>query len=689
MSFAMYRAPSVPPSEDLASSGGPSLVPPTLATVDNVPTPLPTRSEGWPDLTHQFESDETLQKIRNQPFELEPEELSTSSVTATAEGGTENSYPLLWRVEFRWEDGILHFVGGRPGSMPILFSRQSTVVSDATVGDATVGDSDGISESTLTSAAQHALVLSLGSDIPSQIAVALEIEEEAYWAREQRREELAKLLVDHYRRTHTAQGANPRNRETSQHTTSFPSFAPYTIATPVRRSPTGRFSRRLVNGGGSGGGEDDDPDDGNHGFRHREGPVLERTRHFACPFQKWRPQIYKQCFHRHRHVSEVKKHVIKRHYLRQCPRCHRHFNRKLALAAHHDRGCDARPAPDSTPGHISAQQLAIIRKRPVNKSLEQQWRELFATIFPNEPQPRDIYVDRRADDAMQQIANHYQDCCRHVLQAEQARMDDPWLGRFDTLEAQRDAVAEQFIPLVMYDFESQETSDWSRAFALNASFPNNGPGTAATDSSLLPPDNHQIQSLAHSSFALMRDSLAQNHSDLTGIYNLQLSGLSRAPPLPSDWHLGSQFCIQPINPPDANHAALDYPSTNAHVVGLQAPVVPQLGHYIDAQLQPQANNDVSVVAPQYMFQQSPIRNNGSINIGSINRVSSFGSSTVAWPSFLPGTSRLPAGVVASSSLQAPMLTDGAYGTVTTTAFGYNPSVSHSMGEPGFEDLVTL
>lgn len=650
---AVYQAPSVLPSEDLTSSGGPSLVPPTLATLDNIPIQQPTRSGMWPELPLHLEFDE---KIRNTPFEIEPEGLSISSTTVTAGEDLENPSPLPWKFEFQWEDGVLHFSRGPLRSALVSSPRQPTEISSATAGD-----SSGISEST------HATtVLAPRSNVSLHTAVHLE--SVAYWAMRERRGELSRILIDHYWRTHTSQGANQRNQETSQHITNFSRSAPHTTATPARPSTRGGSSRRLANSGGSGGGEDgDENDDHDDRFRHSERPVLERTRHFACPFQKWRPDIYKRCFHRHRNVCEVKRHVIDRHYLLRCAECHHGFRTPLALTAHSaDTGCGARPTPNTTPGHISEQQRATIRKRPRGKSLERQWRDLFATIFPNEPQPRDVYVDRHADNVMQHITYHYHICCRHFLhmhQAERVR-DDPFFEQFDTLEAQRDSVAAELTSLVTYDLGNQELSDWSPPFALHSDSRNYAPGTVAPGLSLFPPDSNQNQSLAHGFPPMLDSPRLENHSESTGLYNLQPLGPSHVPPLSPPWHLGSQFNIQPINLSNVNHTGLDHQLMTTHVVEQQPPVVPQLGQDFGAPLHRLPNEDLFAAVPQHMFQPGPHNDN---NNGGINQATSIGSSTVAVPPFLPGTHGLAPAAEAGSYLYAPIPTNDACDNATTTA----------------------
>ncbi|GAB1319870.1 C2H2-type domain-containing protein [Madurella fahalii] len=672
MALAVYRAPSVLPSEDVTSYGGPSLVPPTLSTWDNVPTPRTTKSMEWPELPLHLQFD---QKIRNTPFEVRPEGSSTSSTTVTPQQDSENTLPLPWKYEFWWKDGALHSSWGPLRSARVSYSRQSIEISGATVGG-----SNGISESTHPPTA-----LVARSDV--SLHDAMRLEDEAYWAMRQRRGALAEFLVAHYWITHSPQRANRRNGETGQHSTNLPGPAPYTSTISARPSAKRGSSRRLVNGGGSGSGEDDDQDDGDDRFLSAQDLVLKRTRYLACPFQKWRPQNYKHCFYRLRYVYEVKNHVLANHFAPRCPECHRCFRTKRALTVHcTGTGCGARLTPDPAPDRISEQQRAIIRKRPVRKSVEQQWRDLFTTLFPNEPQPRDIYLDRRAEDAMEYISHHYHRCCRNVLhthQAERAR-DDPFWYQFDTLEAQREAVAEQFIPTLMFDFNAQEHSDWSPALALDSDSRDRAPDTVATGSSLSPPGENQNQSLAPGITPSTLDSLRQLHGEHTGPRHFQPLGPLHAGPT---WHLGSQFNVQPTIPMShVHHAELDYQPITTQVVEQQPLVLPQLGQDVDLQLHRPPNEDLFAVAPQHndgntMFQPVPYSNNSS---SSINPAISTGFPAVGWvtgPPFVLGPQGFAPVAVAGSFLYAPTPTNGTCDNSTT---GYIPPSSHVMGGGGAE-----
>ncbi len=698
MPLAVYRAPSALPSDDLISSAGPSLIPPTLATSDSIPMPQSARSVEWPTLALRLEDDE---KIRNTPFEIEPEGPPMASTTVTAE---ENPSTLPWKFEFQWEGGHVHASWGSLGSVLVSFSRHSIDISRATVGS-----SNGFSESTHASAV---LVLPKVGDC---LATAVWTERETSWARKARRGALVRILIDHYLRTHTSQGATRRHEETGQHSTNSPSSAPFPATTPVRPSAGRGSSRRFVNRGGSGGGEDGDRDDGDHdGFRHPKALALSQARFFACPFYKWRPKVFKQCIRRFRNPSEVKTHLFERHYLLKCPQCHFLVETELGLAHHSaDTGCGDNPTPDTTFrfGYISKQQLDDIQKRPPKRhNREMQWRNIFQTILPNEPQPRDIFIDRRVNNAMQHIENHFQMCCRYVLekhQAQQAR-DDPFSDQFDTPKAQRKAVEDEFPSSLMQEVHGQEPPEWSIPFAPHSNSQNYSPGTFATDSSLFPSDTSQNQSLTHAAL-LTPDALKQNHNESVGVYyNFVAGGSSLVSPFSPDWHLGSQFNIQPIRPFNIDDAMLDpQPMTThvveqhtsvdpqlrqdfnaqlkpqpmtTHVVEQHPSVVPQLGQDFDAQLNLQPNEGLFEIDVQHMFRPGPHShdNNNNNDNGSINPTMFAGSSTLAGLTFLPRIHGLSPTAVTGSCSYAPMPINGAYDNATmsaVTAFGFH----HTQG----------
>ncbi|KAK3294098.1 uncharacterized protein B0H64DRAFT_374927 [Chaetomium fimeti] len=640
MPIATYRAPSVLPSEDPTSSGGPSLALPSLVGLDKLPIPRPTRSLEWPELPLHLEFD---QAIRETPFEVHIEGPSESSTTVdTACLNPDDNPPLPWKFEFWWEAGTLHSSAGTLESAFLSLSCRSTKV----IG-ATVGGSNGVSESTRASTM---LVLVPTPDVPLHIAV--DNEDNARWARKQRRGELVGALRVHFWRTHTgSQGANGPYRETSQHISNFSASAPSTTATPARPSATGGSSRRLLGGGGFGSGEDDDPQDGDGGgFRHPEGAMRQQTRRFACPFQKWRPQIFRHCLRRHRNVSEVKRHVIDNHYIFRCPQCHTSLRTPLARTAHYtNTGCGATPTPDLTPGHISEQQLAIIKRRPVRKSLEQQWRDLFRTIFPNEPQPRDVYVDRRVDRTIRYIEYQYDTCCRYFLrkhQAERAR-EDPFLDQFETLEAQREAVADQFIPSVMLDLDGQGTPGWSPPSAFWS-----GPRDY----------DNQIRSTAHGT-PLTLDALGQTHGEPTEPYTVQPLEPSHVSPPPFNWDIGSPFNLQPtIQPtilPDATHAVLGYHSMPTQLVEQQPPAVPQPGQAFEHQVDRQTDEDIfAIIASHHTHNagntMSQLDSLDENHIGNNNTAFSVGYSVFAGAPSLPAPQRLaPVATAADGSLYTP------------------------------------
>ncbi len=661
MPLSVYREPSVLPSEDLTSSfGGPSLTPSNLATSDNVRMPRPTRSVEWPELHLHLEDDE---KIRNTPFEIEPEALPMSSTTVTA-GGVENQFPLPWKLEFRWEGGQVNFSCPH-GSVLVSFSRQSIAISSAAFGS-----SNGFSESTHVSA-----VLVLGDDVCLNTAVWLE--DEAYWARKVRRGALVRLLIDHYLRSHTSQGANRRNGETAggQHSTTSPSSAPFLTTTPVRPSAGGGSSRHLVNGGGSGGSEDDDPGDGGRDqSRNPENPVRAQKCYFACPYQKYRAhlELFKQCFNLYRDPSEVKGHIFEKHYVLRCPECHRPVKTPRALAQHSaNTGCGGNPTPDPTPGNISEQQYAELKKKPRGQNREQQWRNIFRIIFPNEPQPCDIFVDGRADKAMQQIARDWQTCCRLVLpvhQAQQAR-DDPFSDQFDTPRAQREAVAKEFTPWLMLELHGQEPLHWSLPLAPDLNTRNYSPGTFAPGSSPLPSDRHQPELELNICCPLTLDALRQNDREFAGFYsNFQAGRSSRVSPLPPDWLPGSQVNMQPITPFNVGHAALGYQPMTANALEQPPPVVPQLGQDFDAQLHPLPNEDVFETGSQQMFRPGSHNHDSNNNDNDgMNIVMSTYSSTLAGVAFSPGTHGLSPAAVAGGCWSALIPTNDAYGNATMTA----------------------
>lgn len=441
--FANYQPPSALPSEDVTSSGGLSLVPPSTGG---------TTLAEWHELPPHLEYDE---QVRSLGLELPSPESPGPSSTAMAWQDPDDQPCLPWKFEFWWQDGALHSPGG-----PLKSTGKLHFSGSSHAGVATAGDSVGISESPRArSVVTERPTASVKSEISLDTAVRLE--DEAWWLVKQRRGLLTKLLIAHYWRTHPPQRSGRRD-QSAHGFSDVPRSAPYTSAMRGQPSARGKPSRRLVNNGGYGEDEGDDQDDDDLSLLPGRS-AKKQPRNLACPFQKWRPQHFHHCHNNRRYISDVGRHVKDIHYTLRCPECHTALRTQLALTKHsRDTGCGARPTPDLNPSHISEQQLAAIQKLSAKRGVEMQWRRIFSILFPDDPQPRSIYFSPGVND----FIDHFLDYSRRrgesvlrLLQAQQAAMD-PFFNLYDTPQAQREAVLhQQFIPTLMLEIMAQDPPD--------------------------------------------------------------------------------------------------------------------------------------------------------------------------------------------------------------------------------------
>ena len=464
--FATYQPPSALPSEDVTSSGGLSLVPPSTGA---------TKLTEWPELLPHLQYDE---KVRSLELELPPPESPGPSSTAMARQDPDDRPCLPWRFEFWWKDGALHSPGG-----PLKSSGRSHFPGSSHAGGATVGGSVGIPES---SRARSVVTERSTASVTSEISLdtAVRLEDEAWWFMRQRRGDLTKLLIAHYWRTHPPQG-NGRRDQNAHGFSDVPRSAPYTSAMRGQPSTRGKPSRRLVDNGGYGEDEGDDQDDDDLSLLPGRS-ARKRPRNLACPFQKWRPQYFHHCHNNRRYLSDVQRHVKDIHYTLRCPECYTALRTQLALAKHsRDTGCGARPTPDLIPGHISEQQLAAIQKLSGKRGVEKQWRGIFSILFPDDPQPRSIYFSSGVDDFIDYFLDYSQrhgETVLRSLQAQQAAMD-PFFNLYDTPQAQREAVLQQqFIPTLILRIMAQDPLNWPPRPVSGSS----GTGTADMHAALQP-----------------------------------------------------------------------------------------------------------------------------------------------------------------------------------------------------------
>ena len=141
------------------------------------------------------------------------------------------------------------------------------------------------------------------------------------------------------------------------------------------------------------------PREGMSSHAESESPLL------ACPFYKQDPQRHREC-KRYvlRRVKDIKQHIQRRHRRPQfyCDHCYAIFatpNDKMQ----HDRGVYLPCAPGTRwpPEGISDEQrLNLKQYMSRGKPVQQQWRDMWAIVFPGKQQPTSVYLDSAREGPM-------------------------------------------------------------------------------------------------------------------------------------------------------------------------------------------------------------------------------------------------------------------------------------------------
>lgn len=145
--------------------------------------------------------------------------------------------------------------------------------------------------------------------------------------------------------------------------------------------------------------EDGDQDERRRPFdSHRsesdaEGGKNERS--FACPYCKWKPVTYGNCQDAVlKEISRVKQHLFRKHVGPvQCVHCYAEFRTSELRDAHLlQRSCTT--LPRRTMEYMTEDMQTRIKRRvDPKKTKSEQWYEIYAILFPNDPVPKDPYLD--------------------------------------------------------------------------------------------------------------------------------------------------------------------------------------------------------------------------------------------------------------------------------------------------------
>lgn len=120
-----------------------------------------------------------------------------------------------------------------------------------------------------------------------------------------------------------------------------------------------------------------------------------RIKLLACPFHKKDRHKYPICLsYQLRRIKDVKQHINRKHHqpALYCSRCFKVFHTTDSRDSHTRlANCEVR-AHAQFDGITEQQRKALAQYPSRGKSIEDQWYDMWDTIFPNERRPKSVYV---------------------------------------------------------------------------------------------------------------------------------------------------------------------------------------------------------------------------------------------------------------------------------------------------------
>ncbi|AEO71816.1 uncharacterized protein THITE_2148412 [Thermothielavioides terrestris NRRL 8126] len=487
--IADYAAPLDAPSEPAPTSCGETFSALTEGTPRSRWTaPRPEILLGFTNFIVYDDATRTL------PFEIDGHpEVSGSHAS--------NPCPLPWLYEFSWTDGVLLFAGDRLNK---ALSKPSEL------GGATFGDS--MERSATASVSTDVMTRKSWDSANLERAV---IERQRIQGEiEETRAFLLRRLEAHWR-SHPPQRSGRREKgkgpayQAEQRPTARACGQPYD-----KKGFAGR-RHRIGQGSGDGDGDEDEDDNSDSAPTPPSSAPHAQNRWYACPYQKWRPKHYLfECGTGFRRITDVKTHLLKKHFAITCPRCYTTYDDEDALRLHRRTACSATPPKRRGGGcYMNERQRDTIKAHFGGKKMQhhEQWAFLFRTLFPNEPFPESIYLlPRQAE-----YRNFLERWVRSTLNdiRYQAFLDGPHLNWSEPRDTQDAAVTARFITLRLQEDFSEER--------LHADF-----AMAQQDFETM-----AQQDFESSSSSAATASAGVNHPPLTHDALLQLPTIKWNPPL--------------------------------------------------------------------------------------------------------------------------------------------------------------
>ncbi|KAI0124075.1 hypothetical protein BJ170DRAFT_697047 [Xylariales sp. AK1849] len=210
------------------------------------------------------------------------------------------------------------------------------------------------------------------------------------------RQRVVDILRDDYWRTRGPQRSDGHHSTVSQ---SSSDNQPY--GSPLSKGvskPSSRLGhRRGTRGAGA---RDDESDDGSYDLNNMsERKGKKNTRRVDCPFLRYNPNMFGRCRGKgFLNVSHLKEHLREKHQEPHCGECLQSLNDDQRKS----HKCLGPGPPETRPrrNFLTKKALAQLENRARNKTrnrtLEDQWVEIYKIIFPDERQPYpNPYLDHR------------------------------------------------------------------------------------------------------------------------------------------------------------------------------------------------------------------------------------------------------------------------------------------------------
>ncbi|KAI9713935.1 MAG: copper-binding transcription factor [Bogoriella megaspora] len=149
----------------------------------------------------------------------------------------------------------------------------------------------------------------------------------------------------------------------------------------------------------------DEEDGGNSGAQPRAEPQQAGDlpeRFLACPFCKFNPRKYRNCYkYELKEIKHVKQHLRRCHAMPiHCPVCYEEFETKKLCDDHVRRRCCEQVEEKQFECVSDDQRMQLEQRASKHKSKEENWYDMYGILFPSSPRPTTPYVEVTLSDQL-------------------------------------------------------------------------------------------------------------------------------------------------------------------------------------------------------------------------------------------------------------------------------------------------